>query len=603
MGTHLVLAFGAQWGWGAWSWLVIPLVLYGLVSLALFGFGQTDEPELVRFFFGQISDSLERATGFPGWSMAGVLSGLLFLLVLVIGFYWDVAWHMDFGRDTQLFTVPHVMILVGLGGLIYAAAIAVWFASLDRAEVGLRIGPVRIPWSAILLAALGAGAIAAFPLDNLWHQTYGIDVTLWSPTHLQLVTGGSFGTVALFLMCAEALPSAHPKWLGKGIHILTAGTILVAVSTFQGEFDYGVPQFQVLYLPLLIVAAATFALVLARVALGPGGALEAVLVYLVLRGFLAFVVAGALHHTLPRFALYLPSALAVEAAAWWLGSRPRLRLALAAGALAGTVGLAGELAWVAAMGWSSGRLPVDLLVKIVVLAPLAAVAAGVLGAGLARAYTNDHDHVPVAALALAGVVLVGVLAYPLPRHVGRVDAVIRLQQAGDRAMVDVELQPPDAARHAIAFVVTSWQGGGRETASLEEVAPGRYRSSKAVPVVGRWKSTVSLLRGSQVMAAPVYMPADPAIGAPALPALAERRTPFVRNTKLLLREAHPGPAGAAVAAWSGLALLVALWVALMAVTARRTGAGFGADHGPDAGEPAPPAPQWVPGRTLASLRS
>ena len=39
------------------------------------------------------------------------------LLIAVIGFYWDVAWHIDFGRDTKnLFTPPHVMILVGLWG-------------------------------------------------------------------------------------------------------------------------------------------------------------------------------------------------------------------------------------------------------------------------------------------------------------------------------------------------------------------------------------------------------------------------------------------------------------------------------------------------------
>jgi hypothetical protein len=46
---------------------------------------------------------------------------------------------------------------------------------------------------------------------------------------------------------------------------------------------------------------------------------------------------------------------------------------------------------------------------------------------------------------------------------------------------------------------------------------------------------------------------------------------FVKNTALLLREQHPGPVWPAVAAWSGLTGLLALWVALMALSASRFG--------------------------------
>ncbi len=601
MEAQMILAHGGpQWGWGAWAWLVVPVVVYCLISLTLFVLGRGDDDsiakfDVIRFFFGHISDSLRRATGFPGWSMAGVLSGLMALLIAVIGLYWDVAWHIDNGRDTQLFTVSHVMILVGLGGLIYTSALTVLFATLDEADVALRAGPLRIPWSAVLLLALGVGAVAAFPLDNLWHETYGLDVTLWSPTHLQLVGGGSLGTIALFLMCAEALPHARPTWLGRAIFALTGGTVLVGMSTFQGEFDFGVPQFQVLYLPLLIMAAAGFSLVLTRIALGPWGAVKAVIVFLILRGFLAFAVGGVLHHTVPRFPLYLASALAVEAAAWWLGTERRLRLAVGAGALVGTVGLLGELAFVGLSGWSMGRLPLDLAAKIVVLGPVAALAAAVLGAGLARGFSrHEQDHVPVAALALAGVGLVAVLAYPLPRNVGQVEAVIRTEPVGERVVVDVELDPPDAAGDASAFAVTSWQGGGRVTALLEEVAPGRYRSAEPVPVTPPWKSTVGLMRGDQVMAAPVFLPADPEIGASEVPLVPERRVAFVRNTELLLREAHGGPAWPAYAAYSGFAAVAALWVALMARTT---------SHVPvpaPAPAPGPPVPRWSPSPPLAS---
>ncbi|MGH2767991.1 MAG: hypothetical protein ACRDIF_03430, partial [Actinomycetota bacterium] len=76
-------------------------------------------------------------------------------------------------------------------------------------------------------------------------------------------------------------------------------------------------------------------------------------------------------------------------------------------------------------------------------------------------------------------------------------------------------------------------------------------------------------RGDEVMAAPVYLPADPEIGARAVPALPERRAAFVRNTKLLLREAHPGPAWPAILAYSAWGLSVAVWIGLMVLTATR----------------------------------
>ena len=294
MSADLILATG--WGWGAWLWLMVPLAIYAGVSLLLFAMGRNNGPGFTDFFFGNISDSLRRSTGFPGWSMAGVLSGLLFLLVLVIGFYWDVAWHIDNGRDIELFTPSHVMILVGLGGIIYTAYLTMLFATLEDVKTGFRVGFVQVPWSSLLLLSLGVGGVVAFPLDNLWHAAYGLDVTLWSPTHLQLLGGGTLATIALFLMCAEALPDARPTLLGRFIMVLTGGTVLVALSTFMGEFEFGVPQFQALYLPVLIVVAGSMALVLTRLALGPWGAVKVVAVYLVLRVFLSLAIGGAGAH-------------------------------------------------------------------------------------------------------------------------------------------------------------------------------------------------------------------------------------------------------------------------------------------------------------------
>jgi hypothetical protein len=537
-----------EWGWDAWAWLVIPLAIYGLTSLTLFAFGRTDETNPLKFFFGQIGDTLQRITGYPGWSMAGVLSGLIMLLIVVIGFYWDVAWHIDNGRDQELFTPSHVMILVGLGGLIYAAGIAVLFASIEKAETALRWGFLHVPWAAVLLVALGLGGVTAFGFDALWHEAYGVDV-----------------------MLAEARPYAEPTLLGKSIHVLTAGTILVGMSTLQGEFDYGVPQFQVLYLPILIMIAAGFTLMAVRRALGPWGAAKVVGVYLVLRAFLAFAIGGVMNHTVPHFPLYLGSALVVEGAFYWLGTRRPVRLALVTGALVGTVGLVTELGWVTLWGFStSARLPASLALKIAILGPVAAMAAALVGTALGGAVAKARETIPAAALAAAGVALLGTLAFPLPRDVGPVTATVRLEQIGSMANVDVTLDPPDAARTATAFAVSSWQGGSETVlADLKQVAMGRYVSDRPVPITGSWKTMVSLQRGDEVMAVPVYLPADPEIGAPEVPAVPERTERFVRNTTILLREVRGGPPGTAIIAYSGLAVVVGIFITLIAITARR----------------------------------
>jgi len=111
-------------------------------------------------------------------------------------------------------------------------------------------------------------------------------------------------------------------------------------------------------------------------------------------------------------------------------------------------------------------------------------------------------------------------------------------------------------------------------------------------VTGTWKTRIGLQRGDEVMGVPVYLPADPEIGAPAVPALPERTERFARITTILLREVRPGPAGAAVAAYSGLAILVSIWVAIIVITARRV---------PPVGPPPGPWPDERPSSRILAV--
>ena len=90
------------------------------------------------------------------------------------------------------------------------------------------------------------------------------------------------------------------------------GAFLLGLSTFQAEFDFGVPQFQLIFQPLLIMLAAGVALVAARIWLGPGAALGAALFFLAMRGLMALLVGPVLGEPTPHFPLYIVEAALVE---------------------------------------------------------------------------------------------------------------------------------------------------------------------------------------------------------------------------------------------------------------------------------------------------
>jgi hypothetical protein len=605
-----MLARGADMQWFHWLWLMVPIGVYLMICFTLFAFGRSDKKTGWKFFFQQIDNSLERATGFPGWAMAGSLSGLMALLIAVIGFYWDVAWHIDYGRDTNLFTVSHVMILTGFAMLFWAAAVSVLFASIDEAETGLKMGrnnQIRIPLSAALMGVFAAGGLLAFPFDAMWHSAYGIDVTLWSPTHIMLVAGGSFATFACWLMMAEARPYAKPNQLGRGIYALAAGAAIAGLSTLQGEFDFSSSQFQALFLPVMIAIAAGMGLVMARIALGPWGTMKALTAYIIIRGFVSFVVVGgALGHTVPLFPLYLVSALMVEAAAYWLGTDNRFKFALGAGALVGTIGMFGDFFTVSALhGWS-GAMPTELFVKTALLGPIAGVAGALLGAALTQSafeFDKVTHKVPIAVVAAAGIAVIGVLAYPLPRKVGNVHADIKVEQInnGTEANVSVKLTPADAADNARAFGVGSWQGGGIVQQGFVPVegSPGEFRATGPVPITAPWKTMISLQRNDEMMAVPVYMPADPGIKFELIPAI-DRSMDFAINTKYLLPEQRPGDPGVKSMAWAAIFGAIAVWTAMTVRTASRI-PGLAKQHAMRTGD-APPAPPTRPGVTTVVPR-
>jgi hypothetical protein len=351
---------------------------------------------------------------------------------------------------------------------------------------------------------------------------------------------------------------------------LLAGSFLVALSTFQGEFDFGVPQFRQVLHPILIVVAAGVGLVATRVFLGRGGALMAVLGYLIVRGVLALMVGGVWGQTLPHFPLYLVEALLVEAAFLRAGAaRSPVATGAVAGALIGTVGLAAE--W----GWSHVWMPLpwseSLLPEAAVAGFVAAVAAGAVGGFVGGALVQPPlGRAAHRAAFAAFAVLVAVVAWGLPvSSAGPERATVTLAEAppaGGRAVeATVRLTPAGSADDAHFANVTAWQGGGSVLSDLERVGSGVYRTTEPVPVHGGWKALVRVHTGDSLVGVPIYLPRDAAIPAPEVPARPEFTRSFVRDVEILQREQKDGvPAGLKLVAYATVALIAAALVALIA---------------------------------------
>ncbi|HST37997.1 MAG TPA: hypothetical protein VLK58_00745, partial [Conexibacter sp.] len=314
---------------------------------------------------------------------------------------------------------------------------------------------------------------------------------------------------------------------------------------YQQEFGYGVPQFRLMFHPLLIVLTASLALVAVRLACGAGAALLAAVVSIVLSGLLTVIV-GPIFGTLTHhFPLYLAEAALVELAALALlraGRSPYPFAALSA-LLIGTVGVVAE--W----GWSHAWMPLSWPGHLVGPAMLRAIPVALAGAVIAvfvtRCLTRDAavrprwSWLPAAVSVVVALALLGSL---LPTHApdgARVQLALSPQGDGT-AHVTATFTPRDVAEQADWVQGLSWQhGDGVVTERLERVSEGVYRTTVPLQIAGNAKALIRLQRGTTTASVGVRLPADPAIPVGAIPARRLVERPLVHDPVLLQRERKP----------------------------------------------------------------
>ena len=504
------------------------------------------------------ANRMGEVAGAPSWAVLPGNIASISLLVAVFGMYWDISLHIGQGRDEGPLANPaHYFILAGLFGIFAAGFMAIVLPDGKPSRSAVRIaGDWYAPIGGIVLFACGAFALTGFPLDDMWHRIFGQDVTLWGPTHLMLIGGAGLSLLGMATLMVEGGHSTEKADDGsRAARVMAviyktrfagvAGGLLIGLSTFQAEFDFGVPQFRLLFEPVMLAFAAGGALVAARIYAGRGAALIALVYYLVVRGLLALIVGPVLGEPTPYFPLYLAEALIVEGVALAIAPRTRpLVFGAVAGLLIGTFGFAAEYAWshvFMPVAW-----PEVLISEAIVIVPLIGVAGGVIGAfiGACLAAPRDPGGVRVPGLVLPGLAVVAIAAvvgYGLQvDHQQGVRGSVTLDEvtSGEQRTVNatVRFDPADAPENADWVRGIAWQGGGLVDAEMEEVEPGVYRTTEPLPVYGNWKALIRFHEGASIVGLPVYLPEDPAIPAEGIAAAPSFEREFIPEKQILQRE-------------------------------------------------------------------
>lgn len=511
-------------------------------------------------WLGSLAEFAGRQTGLPGWAALPLAVLTASLVSAVFGLYWDISLHLNNGRDEGPLANPsHYFILIGLLGVFSAGVLAV-----TMPKPGTRPSPwsVRLsegwyaPVGGILIIVSAAFGLAGFPLDDFWHRMFGQDVTLWGPTHLLMLTGAGLCLIGASVLLTEgALESnrtrgdrkisARDAFLDKGRRAMAAGGLLIALSIYQGEFDYGIAQFRQIFDPIMIGVAAGVALTYARITAGKGGAILAVLFFIAVRGALTLIVTGIFDKPVAHFPIFIGAAIAVEIVGILMASSIRtkpMNFALAAGVAIGTLGIAVEWLWSnvwAIYPWGSALFPEGAIAGFI-----AAVSGAFIGTWMANSLMlrpkikGALRFAPIAGL-LAIIVLVGLgLRQDSPTGLTATltNTPADTGKPGTWVNTTVKLNTTKYDTDQNWAKSIAWQGPGFVVADLEKVGPGEYKTTEPLPAFGKWKSMVRFQSGSSMMGAPVFEPEDAAIPAAEVPASPNVTRELMPDREILQRE-------------------------------------------------------------------
>jgi hypothetical protein len=194
--------------------------------------------------------------------------GLLGVISVVFGLYWDISWHMSIGRDT-FWTPAHMAIQ--LGGIlvaltsVYLILATTWGNNPAAKAASIQVWGFRGPLGAFLACWGGVVMVTSAPFDNWWHDSFGLDVAIVSPPHMVLGVGILAVAIGALLLLVSWMNRAEgdARRRLRRLYLLLGGVILslhwVLLSEYTGGDQMHGPTFYralSLAVPIILIALA-----------------------------------------------------------------------------------------------------------------------------------------------------------------------------------------------------------------------------------------------------------------------------------------------------------------------------------------------------------
>lgn len=286
------------------------------------------------------------------------VAALISCTSMLIGWHWDISWHRSIGRDTPL-TLPHLAIYLAL---IIAFTYNAWIVlsytfGAGRDRPAIKVLGFRAPSACFLTLWSILVMFAGILFDLWWHDSYGLDVGVFSPPHYVLSFSLAFvylGQFAYVVLARNVDESRAGFFIALGIWGLYLGHQLILDPSYGTNAvltkDYMVSSAVVLPISFVVVQR----VLNWRWAPVASAAIYTVIVIVLMQVFQLFPAEpamGPVYHRIPNFLppmfplfLVIPAFILGEIA-WRFRERSRWLVSLILGPLFVVSFLATNFAW------------------------------------------------------------------------------------------------------------------------------------------------------------------------------------------------------------------------------------------------------------------
>ncbi len=243
--TIVLLLSLAYWG-GFPSHVGIGTLAFGLAFLIgivlFFGFS------VYYFYIAPLPEQEQRtlATSTPSPKIRTIVGTGVVIAAsfLAVGLFWDELWHRLYGVGAVIndfFWRPHILLYAGMG-INAIFALGGMFIIMQHGKGTLRQRFRAEPLVGLLTLAAGFQVMTA-PLDPVWHQIYGLDITAWSLPHLLL----GLGIVSVMLVGSSiqfALVERRPWRIWGSINLNEGLTFALIALGATMLFQFGTTEWE-----------------------------------------------------------------------------------------------------------------------------------------------------------------------------------------------------------------------------------------------------------------------------------------------------------------------------------------------------------------------